>query len=69
MPGEIYNVGSGNSVKIREIFNKIISENGIEQSAVGYLDNKEASKIDIKDIFADISKLSNLINAKEVLLA
>ncbi|MBI5847479.1 MAG: GDP-mannose 4,6-dehydratase [Nitrospirae bacterium] len=65
--GQIYNVGSGKSVKIRNILNKLISENGIEQSSVvACMENRNASKIDIEDIFADISKLSGLIDCREI---
>lgn len=66
LTGEIYNVGSGKSVKINDILDEIIAENGIDRSVVEFLENKSASKIDIKDIFADISKLNYLIKTKEI---
>lgn len=62
LSGEIYNVGSGKSVKINDILDKIITENGIDRSAVGFLETRNSSKLDVENIFADISKLSNLKN-------
>lgn len=64
LTGEIYNVGSGKSVKINDILDEVIAENGIDLPVVEFLENKSASKIDVKDIFADISKLNYLIKTK-----
>lgn len=61
LSGEIYNVGSGKSVKINDILDEIIAENGIDQSGIGFLENRSASKLDIKDIFADRTKLDRLL--------
>lgn len=61
LSGEIYNVGSGKSVKINDILDEIIAENGIDQSVVGFLENRSVSKLDIKDIFADRTKLNRLL--------
>jgi len=55
-PGEIYNIGSGNSIKIRMILNLFLKVFNIEKSEV--IENKSSiSKFDIKTIKADISKL------------
>ena len=64
LSGEIYNVGSGESVKINDIFERIITENGIDRSAVGFRENRNASKLDIENIFADRSKLNRLLITK-----
>lgn len=64
LSGEIYNVGSGKSVKINDILDEIIAENGIDRSVVGFLENRSASKLDIKDIFADRTKLNRLLITK-----
>lgn len=60
LPGEIYNVGSGQSTKVDDILAEVIAENGIDRSAIGFLENISAAKLDIRDIYADISKFSNL---------
>lgn len=60
LSGETYNVGSGKSVKINDILEEIIAKNGIDRSSIGFLENRCASKLDIKDIFADRTKLNSL---------
>ncbi len=60
LQGEIYNVGSGVSVKTRDILNKILLENGIDESEIVFFDSGKKLKIDIPDIYADISKVSKL---------
>lgn len=61
LSGEIYNVGSGESVKINDILDLVIAKCGIDKSAIAYNKNNNSQKIDVRNIFADRSKLNNLI--------
>lgn len=59
-PGEIYNVGSGKSICIKELLLSVLGENNLSMNDVeiGNFD----SRYDVKDIYADISKIKNLEN-------
>jgi len=60
--GEIYNVGSGVSIKMRDLLHRILEENGLSMEIV----EEQASSgdaFDIKDLVADISKLQALVAA------
>lgn len=58
--GEIYNVGSGASITIRELLVKILAENGLSESVVAANMHYSASKLDIKDMYADTNKLGKI---------
>jgi GDP-4-dehydro-6-deoxy-D-mannose reductase len=58
--GEIYNVGSGASITIRELLGKILAENGLSESVVDAGGVSSANKLDIKDMYADIGRLLQL---------
>ncbi|MEW6068862.1 MAG: GDP-mannose 4,6-dehydratase [Nitrospirota bacterium] len=58
--GEIYNVGSGKSIKIYDLLNKILNENYLSMDVVEEKHTDHLNKLDIKDIYADITKLSSL---------
>lgn len=66
IPGEIYNVGTGKSIKIYDLLEKILNENDLPMDIIEekYMDN--SSKLDIEDIYADIKKLSGLKNSRSV---
>ncbi len=59
--GEIYNVGSGSSVKISSLLKTILAEENISMSVVKSVAHTNKNKLDIKDIRADIQKLRNLL--------
>lgn len=57
--GEVYNVASGRPIKIKDILNKMLDEEGLESSVVKA--NSRAEHANDSDIiFADISKLEGL---------
>jgi nucleoside-diphosphate-sugar epimerase len=61
--GEIYNVGSGASIKIRDLLRSILEENGLSIGIVEEQISREPDAFDIKDLVADISKLKTLVAA------
>jgi GDP-4-dehydro-6-deoxy-D-mannose reductase len=60
-PGEIYNVGSGVSIPIRALLQTILAENGLGMEIVEPLRPASSDKLDVSDIFADVSKLRSLV--------
>jgi nucleoside-diphosphate-sugar epimerase len=58
--GEVYNVGSGRSIAIRELLEKMLAEHGLSMDIVDEQLNDESGKPDIKDLYADLSKISRL---------
>lgn len=58
--GEVYNVGSGNSVKTRDILNLILKEAGLDMNIVEERGLEVPDKTDISDIYADLRKLKAL---------
>ncbi len=58
--GEVYNVGSGKSKKTSELLEDILAKNDIPVEAVETHEDLSLNKIDISDIYADITKLSQL---------
>lgn len=58
--GEIYNVGSGVSITIRELLRKILAEYGLSDDVVDANMCYSANKLDIKDMYADINKLEKI---------
>lgn len=60
LSGEIYNVGSGKSIKVYDLLDKILNENKLRMDIVKERYTGHLNKIDIEDIYADISKLSAL---------
>ena len=61
--GQVYNVGSGVSTRIRDLLQRILEENGLSMEAVEERAFEGANKFDIKDLVADITKLKSLMNA------
>jgi GDP-4-dehydro-6-deoxy-D-mannose reductase len=59
-PGEIYNVGSGTSIPIRDILKQILEENGLSMAIVEESKSELLHKFDIKNLVADIGKLNKL---------
>lgn len=58
--GEVYNVGSGESIKILDLLNGILLENGIPLDAVEEGISPNQDRFDVQEIYADISKLRQL---------
>lgn len=58
--GETYNVGSGRSVLLRDLLEGILKENSLDMSVVEEISIPEKNKLDVPDIYADISKLDGL---------
>lgn len=58
--GETYNVGSGRSVLLRDLLRGLLSKEGLDMSVVDEMPVQEKNKLDVPDIYGDISKLKNL---------
>lgn len=58
--GEVYNVGSGHSIAIHELLKNMLSEHGLSMDIVEEQLNDGVGKLDIKDLYADLSKISSL---------
>ncbi|QFS45344.1 NAD-dependent epimerase/dehydratase family protein [Nostoc sphaeroides] len=59
--GEIYNVGSGSSVKLSDLFEKILAENDLSTSITEIKSINHVNQLNVNDIFADLSKVNLLI--------
>lgn len=60
IPGEIYNIGSGRSVLLRDLLGDILKREGLDMSVVEEMPLTEKNKLDVPDIYADISRLRAL---------
>lgn len=58
--GNVYNVGSGKSIKTIDLLESILKENDLTLDIVAYMDNMDQNKIDIPEIYADMSKTYGL---------
>ena len=58
--GEIYNVGSGKSVRILDLLEEILKENHLSMDIVTETTSSIPGKLDIEDIFADTRKLQKI---------
>ncbi len=58
--GEIYNVGSGTSIPIRDLLNQTLEQNGLSMAVVEERKTELLPKFDIKNLVADIGKLNKL---------
>src|SRR6266567_273827 len=58
--GEIYNVGSGVPVQLKELLKRLLGEAGVEWSAVRTDPTRGEGKRDVPIIYADVSKLRSL---------
>lgn len=61
MSGEIYNVGSGKSIRICDLLQIILEENNLSMEIVEKRSIDDPNKIDINEIYADTSKIMNLM--------
>ena len=62
LSGQIYNIGSGRSISIEVLLKSILEEHGLDMSTVEHkaLSERDAKKIDVPEIYADIRKLNAL---------
>lgn len=60
--GETYNVAKGKSVQIKTLLEKALLENNIPLTAIKSTKTINSNKFDIKDIWCDITKLSEIKN-------
>jgi len=58
--GEIYNVGSGKSIKMCDLMCMILLDSGIGIEAVKQTVATKSNTIDIRDIYADLSKFNSI---------
>ena len=58
--GEVYNVGSGKSVSLREVLRRMLADAGLGVDMVREAKHKTPGKIVVPKIFADIRKLKQL---------
>lgn len=58
--GQVYNVGSGKSVKMRELLDSVLKEAGLNMSVVEEKGPKVSDKTDISEIYADLRKIKTL---------
>lgn len=58
--GEVYNVGSGRSIAMHELLKSMLSEHGLSMDIVREQVKDGDGKLDIKDLYADLSKLRSL---------
>lgn len=61
--GEVYNVGSGKGVVIRDLLQAILEENGLSMDLVEERPVTDANKLDVKEVVADVTKINSLANA------
>jgi len=59
--GEIYNVGSGESVKLADLLENILKENDLSSDVVVQKYSNNVTKFDINDIYADMSSLRSFL--------
>jgi GDP-4-dehydro-6-deoxy-D-mannose reductase len=62
--GEIYNVGSGTSIKISDLLEKILLDNDLKMDMIEIKLKDSVNKLNVNDIFADLSKVNLLISKK-----
>lgn len=58
--GEVYNVGSGRSIAIHELLKNMLAEHGLSMDIVHEQLNDDGGRPEIKDLYADLSKLGSL---------
>jgi GDP-4-dehydro-6-deoxy-D-mannose reductase len=58
--GEVYNVGSGRSISLYNLLKQILEENGLGMDIVEERSLDRHDKLDVKDLFADLSKTRSL---------
>jgi len=59
--GEVYNVGSGVPVRMKDLLNRVLTENNIPLDCVEYATQYQKRSGDVPVIYADIKKVSALL--------
>jgi len=65
--GEVYNVGKGSSIKMRDLLREILCEHGMDMSVVEERSRDLDNKIDIPVLYADIERINTLRNNSQQL--
>ncbi len=60
LSGEVYNVGSGSGIKMRDLLARILKESGLDTDVVKKIRLPTPDKTDIPEIYADLRKIKNL---------
>jgi GDP-4-dehydro-6-deoxy-D-mannose reductase len=60
--GEVYNVGSGKSIMIRDLLVGMLEQGGLDMSCVREKKIVKTDVLDIPEIYADINKLNTLLD-------
>lgn len=63
-PGEVYNVGSGSAVSMRELLHSMLSDAGLDTAIVDEAQRNTPSN-EVSTIYADISKITDLMNQEQ----
>jgi GDP-4-dehydro-6-deoxy-D-mannose reductase len=58
--GEIYNIGTGCSIRMRDFLKNILFQNGLDMSIVQEVPIDLSNKLEVPDLFADITKVTRL---------
>jgi GDP-4-dehydro-6-deoxy-D-mannose reductase len=58
--GEIYNIGTGCSIRMRDFLKNILLQNGLDMSIVQEVPFNQFNRLDVADIYADITKVTRL---------
>jgi len=58
--GQSYNIGSGQPIKIRDLLQKLLEDEGLDMKIIEQKERDLSGKLDAREIYADISKLKNL---------
>jgi nucleoside-diphosphate-sugar epimerase len=58
--GEIYNIGTGCSIRMRDFLKNILLQNGLDMSIVQEVPIDLSNKLEVPDLFADITKVTRL---------
>lgn len=59
-PGEVYNVGSGSCVKMRDLLDLLLKEAGLDMKVVEEAALPAADQTDVPEIYADLRKINEL---------
>jgi nucleoside-diphosphate-sugar epimerase len=61
--GNVYNVGKGSSIRLSDLLKKVLAENHLSIDIVDSRMKNHTNKINVNDIFADLSKINIIINS------
>jgi GDP-4-dehydro-6-deoxy-D-mannose reductase len=64
--GSVYNVGSGKSIKMRDLLLNILSANELDMSVVEERSTRGNDKFDVEEVYADITSIRSLHREGEI---